>query len=55
MGAVFDLPEPQAKVLLDAYNECKIRKGITFSIDQVTELPDIIEQGYRYNNNRDSN
>ena len=43
MGVVFDLPEKEAKVLLDAYTQARVRKSITFSIEVINELPEIIE------------
>lgn len=45
---VFDLPEKEAASLMDAYAGARIRKSVTFSIEAISELPDIIETGDRY-------
>jgi hypothetical protein len=45
---VFDLPEKEAGSLLEAYQGARLKKSITFSIEAITELPDIIETSDRY-------
>ena len=49
LGVVFDLPEKEAASLLEAYQGARIRKSVTFSIEAISELPEIIETGDRYN------
>ena len=43
LGAVFDVPEIQAKAIQEGYTLGRLRKSVTFSIESISELPEIIE------------
>ncbi len=54
-GVVFDINERDAKTISEAYKAARIKTSITFSIDEISELPPLKEQrndfGFRRNNN----